>query len=237
MTARRTARRRSCGSCRAGTRGCACSLPAGSGAAAATTSAWRRPRGEYIARQDFDDRSYPDRLQAPGGVPRRATRGRHGWRVLPAGRRAPGRALRPHAADRRTRRSSRPWPSSFPSPTPSRPFGGGRGARPAAIPRSNNLIDLRFYLRRGQAGVALRQRPGGGGRALRPRLQLVPPHVQVHRPAAGSGAGPGPGGPRAGAPAVDVPVSAGPPRLRVLPAPGSSAWCAERLGGSKERDL
>ena len=133
-------------------------------------------------------------------------------------------------------RFSRPWRKYVPIAHTSRPSAARPGSRRAAIRWSNNLIDLRFYLRVAQAGWQLRQRARGAGRALRPRRQLLPPHPQVRRAAAGSGAGPGPERPGARPPAMDVRVLAGAARLRLHSA-GSSGCCAARSCGSRERDV
>ena len=127
------ARPRCCGSWPRGTPRSGCSPPAGSGAAAATTSAWRRHGAS----------TSPGRTSTTGAIPtgcgfrwrsRCPSRGRHGRRVLPAGGRAPGRALRPHAADRAPAPSWPPWRDTSRSRTPSRRFAGRRGAEAGGYP-------------------------------------------------------------------------------------------------------
>ncbi len=59
----RTAPRTSCGSWLSGIPVFGCSRPGAWALPRPRTTGSRRPVGEYIARQDFDDRSYPDRLR------------------------------------------------------------------------------------------------------------------------------------------------------------------------------
>ena len=157
-----------------------------------------RPRGEYIARQDFDDRSYPDRLRLQVAfLDAHPEVGVVGG-VLRAGGREPGRALRADAAHRA--RCDRPGHGPIhPDRQHDRDLpAAGLGRRPAAT-RGGQPDRLRSGSRGREAGLALRQRPRGRGRALRSRRQLFPSLVQVRRPAAEPGAGAGAGGPRAGA--------------------------------------
>ena len=226
---------RASGAGSAATRGSGSSHRADSARPRPTITGSSRPRGEYIARQDFDDRSYPDRLrlQVAFSTPIR----RSAWLAgttcwsMSAGASATSACLRLS-----TRASSRPWRATFRSRTPSRRSAGGHGSRPAAIRIVNNLIDLRFYMRVGKLGWQLRQRAGGRGRALRPRRQLVPPLAQVRRAAARSGPGAGAGGARSRAAALDVRVRARPPCIR-LHAAGLKRVMRRGRGRSQERDV
>ena len=85
--------------------------------------------------------------------------------------------------------SSRRWPRGSRSRTPLWPFVGRRGLKPVATPWcpiSRTCCSLSRSP--GSAGSSPRF-PEAAGRTLRSSRQLLPPHVQVRRAAAGAGTG------------------------------------------------
>ena len=133
-TARPTAASRGCARSPAAIRGCACSRRAGSARPRRTTSAWRRPGASTSRARTSMTAAIPTACGCrwPCWMPsRRWDRGRG----LRPGGRAPGRALRAHAADRARGASSRRWRATSRSRTRWRPSAGGPGPRRAATRR------------------------------------------------------------------------------------------------------
>jgi glycosyltransferase EpsE len=121
------------------------------GAAAAYNYGVTQARGEYIARQDFDDRSYPDRLRLQVALldahPKVGVVG--GSFVLVDERRGERYVRMPptgHAAIRAA--MARYVPIAHTTATFRRQAWSEAGGYPVV----NNLIDLRFYLRVGKLG-------------------------------------------------------------------------------------
>ena len=218
------------------TAGSGCSPPAGWAPPRPTTSAWSRRRGEYVARQDFDDRSYPDRLRLQVALlDAHPEVGIVGGYYLLVDERRGERYVRmpPTEHEAIVPAMARYVPIAHTIATFRRRAWSEAGGYPLVEQPDRSAV----LSPGGQAGMAVRQRPRGRGRALRPRRELVPPHAQVRRAAAGSRPGPGPGGPRAGAAPVDVPVRARPLRLCLHAARASSGWCGAGMARSRERDV
>jgi glycosyltransferase involved in cell wall biosynthesis len=121
------------------------------GAAAAYNYGVAQARGEYIARQDFDDRSYPERLRVQVALldarPKVGVVG--GAYILVDERRGERYVRMPpteHAAIRAA--MARYVPIAHTTAT----FRRQAWAEAGGYPVVNNLIDLRFYLRVGKLG-------------------------------------------------------------------------------------
>ncbi len=135
--------------------------PGRQGVAVAANYGVRQARGEYIARQDFDDRSYPARLQLQVALldaqPKVGLVGGHYILV----------------DENRGERYVRMPPDGHSEIIASMAKG---------IPFANTLVTFRRPAILGQGGatgMALRVHTGSPGGALRASLQLLSPHVQV----------------------------------------------------------
>lgn len=121
------------------------------GAAAAYNYGVAQARGEYIARQDFDDCSYPERLRLQVALldaqPDLGVVG--GYYVLVDERRGERYVRMPPTDHRRIRAAmARYIPIAHTVAT----FRQKAWAEAGGYPLVNNLIDLRFYLRVGKLG-------------------------------------------------------------------------------------
>ena len=205
------------------------------GAAAAYNFAVAQASGEYIARQDFDDRSYPERLRLQVAyLDAHPDVGIVGGAYL-------------LVDERRGERYKRMPPTDHcghhPRDGPIRPDRAHDGdVSPARLERGRGLSggeqpDRSPVLPPGrQARMAIRQRARGVGRALRARLELVPPHAAVRRAPARPGQGAGAGGARAGPAALDVRVFGRALRVR-LRAGLPEARARRGMARSREQDV
>ena len=145
-------------------------------------------RGEYIARQDFDDRSYPDRLRLQVALLDADPKvGIVGGAYLLVDERRGERYVRMPPTDHAAlfAAMARYVPIAHTVAT----FRRQAWVEAGGYPLVDNLIDLRFYLRVAKLGWRFANVPEVVGEHLRARHQLVPPAP----PATSSGSATSPG--------------------------------------------
>jgi glycosyltransferase involved in cell wall biosynthesis len=121
------------------------------GAAAAYNYGVAQARGEYVARQDFDDRSYPDRLRLQVALlDAHPAVGIVGGYYLLVDERRGERYVRMHPTEHRAIVAA--MARSIPIAHTTATFRRRAWLEAGGYPLVNNLIDLRFYLRVGKLG-------------------------------------------------------------------------------------